>query len=220
MRYGLLFVVLFACLPLNAKDLGRIGPTFKIGEIDMLAWIDARLKHFEKTGKMDELKENFTQQVKQSVENPTPLELSTTTEPTSFLVDPSIVIPQDLMDLEGNVFAKAGTKVNPFDTSTWPSHAKLPQFTYSHVLLFFDARDIEQITFVANFKHDKPIKYIMTGGNHNEAAKQLKNRMYFDQQGTLTKKLHIQSVPSLVEQDATMWRVTEFDVHSSKVQSP
>ena len=123
--------------PLMAKDLGRAGPTFPIGEIDMLSWIQARLKQFEQNGKLAQMQHEFSEQVKKSVQTPPPLALRTTTEPKTYLVDPSIVVPKDLTDAQGRVFAKAGTRVNPFDTATWPSEARLPQFEYRKALVFF-----------------------------------------------------------------------------------
>lgn len=54
-----LLLSLLAPLYANAKDFGRIGATFPIGEIDMLVWIEQRLKGFEASGKLDEMKEEF-----------------------------------------------------------------------------------------------------------------------------------------------------------------
>ena len=212
MRHLMMVFALLLSLGAVAKDLGRLGPTFPIGEIDMLTWIEARLKHFKATGKLEQMQTEFAEQVKQSVETPPPLSLSTTTTPKTCLVDPRITVAKDLTDGQGRVFAKAGTRVNPFDTRTWPTGAKLPQFEYSNVLVFFDARDAKQVEFVANLEHAKPLRYILTGGSPNQAAKRFNTRMYFDQQGTLSDRLHIQAVPSLVEQSGHAWRVQEFDV--------
>ncbi|WP_353850654.1 hypothetical protein [Vibrio harveyi] len=105
-------------LPMTAKDLGRIGATFPIGEVDMLKWIDQRLRGFEKSGEFTRMQNEFSQRVKQSVKNPKPLTLQPTTSPNTFLVDPSLTLAKDLKDAHGNVFVKAGTRINPFDTGT------------------------------------------------------------------------------------------------------
>ena len=214
MRYTLIGVALLLSMTAGAKDLGRRGPTFPIGEIDMLTWIETRLKQFEQNGKLEQMQAEFEAQVKRSVETPPPLALSTTTQPKTFLVDPSITIPKDLTDAQGRVFAKAGTRVNPFDTRTWPTQARLPQFEYTKALVFFDARDAKQLAFVTGLKHDKPLRYILTGGSPNQVAEHLNAPIYFDQQGMMSEKLHIQSVPSLVEQSGHAWRVEEFDVQN------
>lgn len=205
--------------PMTAKDLGRIGATFPIGEVDMLKWIDQRLRGFEKSGELARMQNEFSQRVKQSVITPKPLTLQPTTSPNTFLVDPSLTLAKDLKDAHGNVFVKAGTRINPFDTGTWPEHADRYQFEYSHVLMFFDARDEQQVAFAQTFQSEKPIKWILTGGSPDQIAETLNTRVYFDQQGMLTQKMHIKAVPSLVEQSGINWKVTEFDV-SNEVLSP
>ncbi|MFZ3429046.1 type-F conjugative transfer system protein TraW, partial [Vibrio harveyi] len=80
------------------KALGQVAPVFPIGEIDMLEWIDHRLRQFEANGKLADMQEAFTQRVKESIENPPPVEgLTSTTNPRTFYVDPSIVIPKDIV---------------------------------------------------------------------------------------------------------------------------
>ncbi|HAV1370496.1 TPA: type-F conjugative transfer system protein TraW [Vibrio parahaemolyticus] len=197
----------------DAKDLGRIGATFPIGEIDMLVWIEQRLKGFEQSGQLADMQQEFIEKVAENVETPPPLSLTTTTAPDTFLVDPSLTLAKDLTDANGQVFAKAGTRINPFDTTTWPEHSRPPnQFEYSHVLVFFDARDEQQLAFAQTFQSKKPIKWILTGGSPNQASEHLNSRIYFDQQGDLSQKMHIKAVPSLVEQSGIHWKVTEFDV--------
>ncbi|WP_257970401.1 type-F conjugative transfer system protein TraW [Vibrio parahaemolyticus] len=201
----------------GAKDLGRIGATFPIGEIDMLVWIKQRLKGFEQSGKLASMQQEFAQRVAESVETPPPLTLTTTTTPSSFFVDPSLTLARDLSDAKGQIFAKAGIRINPFDTNTWPEQSRPPnQFEYSHVLIFFDARDEQQIAFAQTFESTKPIKLVLTGGSPNAVAERLNSRIYFDQQGDLSKKMHIKAVPSLVEQSGINWKVTEFDVSNEE----
>nr|AKN37736.1 IncF plasmid conjugative transfer pilus assemblyprotein TraW [Vibrio splendidus] len=94
MRHLMMVFALLLSLGAVAKDLGRMGPTFPIGEIDMLTWIEARLKHFEKTGKLEQMQTEFAEQVKQSVETPPPLSLSTTTTPKRFWWIPASRCPR------------------------------------------------------------------------------------------------------------------------------
>ncbi|KOO12726.1 conjugal transfer protein TraW, partial [Vibrio xuii] len=61
-----------------------------------------------------------------------------------------------------------------------------------------------------------PIKWVLTGGSPNAVAERLNSRIYFDQQGDLSKKMHIKAVPSLVEQSGINWKVTEFDVSNEE----
>ncbi len=183
----------------------------------MLEWIDHRLRQFEANGKLADMQEAFTQRVKESIENPPPVEgLTTTTNPRTFYVDPSIVIPTDIVvPATGQVIAKAGTKVNPFDSRTWPRAGDkdaLPQFELSKVLVFFDARDAQQRRFASEYHNDKPIKWILTAGSPNKMATLLDSKIYFAQDGFLTRKLHITHVPAIAYQESTRWRIDEVNV--------
>ncbi|HDM8071946.1 type-F conjugative transfer system protein TraW [Vibrio harveyi] len=208
---------LLFCAPTHAKHLGHVAPVFPIGEIDMLEWIHQRLKQFEASGKLADMQEAFTQRVKESIENPPPVEgLTTTTNPRTFYVDPSVVIPKDIVvPATGQVIAKAGTRVNPFDSRTWPkanSKDILPKFELSKVLVFFDARDAQQRRFASEYRNDKPIKWVLTAGSPNQMATLLNSKIYFAQQGFLTRELNITHVPAIAYQEGTRWRIDEVNV--------
>lgn len=201
--------------PIQAKNFGVHGTTFPIGEVDMLKWIDARLKGFEQSGKLADMQEEFQSRVKHKVSNPTPLNIGTTTSPKTFFVNPSVTFPTDIRDPNtGRLFAAKGQTINPFDTATWPEEIRdlFPKVELSKVLLFLDARDPKQRAFAQSFTHEKPVKVILTGGNLDTMAKALETRIYFDQQGHLIDKLHIQHVPSLAYQEGIRWRIDEYDV--------
>ncbi|MFS1497144.1 hypothetical protein BCU32_024340 [Vibrio lentus] len=108
-----------------AKDLGRMGPTFPIGEIDMLTWIEARLKPLEATGKPEQPSNRVCWASETKRGNTAAAFLIDHDHPKTFLVDPSITVPKDLTDAQGRVFAKAGTRVNPFDTRTSANGRKI-----------------------------------------------------------------------------------------------
>ncbi len=214
---ALMALSLLFCAPTHAKHLGHVAPVFPIGEIDMLEWIHQRLKQFEASGKLADMQEAFTQRVKESIENPPPVEgLTTTTNPRTFYVDPSVVIPKDIVvSATGQVIAKAGTKVNPFDSRTWPkANGKdiLPKFELSKVLVFFDARDAQQRRFASEYRNDKPIKWVLTAGSPNQMATLLNSKIYFAQQGFLTRELNITHVPAIAYQEGTRWRIDEVNV--------
>ncbi|HDY7880605.1 type-F conjugative transfer system protein TraW [Vibrio vulnificus] len=213
------FIVVTGMVTVNAygKELGQVAPVFPIGEIDMLEWIDHRLRQFEANGKLADMQEEFTERVKKSIENPPPVEgLTTTTNPRTFYADPSITIPKDIIiPTTGQVIAKAGTKVNPFDSRTWPKvdgKDVLPRFELSKVLVFFDARDAQQRRFASQYQNPKPIKWILTGGSPNQMATLLDARIYFAQDGFLTERLSINHVPAIAYQEGTRWRIDEVDV--------
>ncbi|MGR5464875.1 type-F conjugative transfer system protein TraW [Photobacterium damselae] len=220
-KQHLLFaLLLFFTLPLPAKNLGVIAPTFPIAEMDMLDWIMARLRHYEATGELDAMKAKFQEQVKQSVIRPTPVKgITTTTKPNRFFVDPTLTLAQDIKDAKGNVLFPKGLKVNPFDAKTWPNGKHLPHFSLSKQLVFLDGDDMRQLHFAKRFMQEeaaKPnplrIKWILTNGEPEKVHRFLQAPVYFDQQGNITRKFKIKHVPSQMKQVGTQWQVQEFDV--------
>ncbi|GLO64187.1 hypothetical protein MACH09_46950 [Vibrio sp. MACH09] len=211
------FILILLSTTASSKDFGIIGSTFPIGEVDMLLWIEQRLKNFEKTGKLADMQTEFQSRVQNKVNNPTPIPIGTTTNPQTFYVNPSMTFPGNVVDPRTKkVIAANGQTINPFDSSTWPKESSqaFPKFRLSKVLLFLDARDPRQRAFAKSFTHELPIKYILTGGNLNDTAELLGARIYFAQDGYITNKLHIKHVPSLAYQEGTRWRIDEFDVSS------
>ncbi len=214
-----LFLLVFGLTALSAqgKNLGQVAPVFPIGEMDMLEWIDHRLRQFEANGKLADLQEALTERVKQRLETPPPVEgLPPTTHPRTFYVDPSLTLPKDIIDpATGQVIAKAGSQVNPFDSRTWPKaegNMVLPKFELSKVLVFFDARDARQRRFANEYHNAKPIKWVLTGGSPNQMASLLDARIYFAQDGFLTERLRITHVPAIAYQEGTRWRIDEVNV--------
>ncbi|SGZ09570.1 type-F conjugative transfer system protein TraW [Moritella viscosa] len=209
---GLLSATLLAPTKASAKDFGRVGATFEIGEIDMLQWINKRLKRFEANGKFDSLKNEFQGKVKAAVDRPTPVQgLGTTTEPNTFLVNPSLTLAKDIEDGQGNILYRKGTVVNPFDSSTWPTGSHI-NYTFNKTLIFIDGDDLNQQSWAKKFKQEKAIKWILTNGSPGEFATKVKTRVYFDQDSSITKRLHIQNTPSVVNQKGVNWEVREVDV--------
>jgi len=208
----LFFLISFLTLNIQAKNFGVVGAIFPIGELDMLVWIDNRLKGFEKSGEMERMKQEVTNTVKASVERPTPVfGISTTTTPQTFYVDPTLKLGNDIYDSQGKLLFNKGTTINPFDSSTW-LNKDYPNFYFSKVLVFIDSDNEQQLVWAKNFKHEKTIKWILVNGSPNELSEILNTRIYFDQQGTLTSKLKIKNVPSVVSQVGTKWQIKEVDV--------
>ena len=218
-KFAFLLLALCPLLPLTAKPLGVVGQVFPIGEVDMLQWIENRLRTLEQTGELDSMREQFQENVRQGVKRPRPVGLTTTTSPTTFSVDPTLTLAADITDHNGNVMYPKGTQINPFDTKTWPSmsQANQAQFQFNKTLVFFDGDDPQQIAWAKQYQTAQGesqlnIKWILTGGEPEAAHHQLNSRTYFDQQGNLTRALTIKHVPSVVKQEGIAWQVTEIDV--------
>lgn len=217
----LLLMVAFLSLPLHAKHLGVIAPTFPIAEMDMLDWIQQRLMTFEQNGEMDRMKAAFKAQVEQSVRRPPPVNgITTTTTPNTFYKDPTLTLSQDIKDANGKVLFAKGLKVNPFDSATWPNGATLPSFTLSKQLVFIDGDDPQQIAWAKRYLvTQKDIKWILINGEPEQVSKALNARIYFDQRGDITRWLGIKHVPTRAKQVDKQWQLQEFDVSHEKSTS-
>ena len=217
-RLRLFFIALLIPLPLLANNLGVVGATFEIAEMDMLDWIQLRLKHLEANGEMAKMEDEFKARVEESVNRPTPVQgITTTRQPNTFYIDPTLTLAEDINDADGNLIYPKGTKVNPFDASTWPNGHALPPVIMTKQLAFFDGDDPQQIQWAKNYRLDNPdakIKWILINGAPADVFKQLDERIFFDQQGSITRTLSIKHVPTVSKQEGTKWKMQEFDVES------
>lgn len=214
-QQSLIFCVIltFFSPALYAKDFGRQGALFPIGEVDMLTWIHARLAYLEESGQTADMQARLLKSAEKSVRRPTPVEgLSTTTTPRHFFIDPSLTLGSDIKDEKGNTLYKKGLTINPFDPSTWPAGIDKTQFEYAYTVVFFDGDDPHQRSWAKQFASDKPIKWTLTGGSPEEMATFLDSRIYFDQGGHYSKQFQLSHVPSVVSQEGSRWKVTEVDV--------
>ena len=185
-----------------AEDLGVIGPVYPIAEPNLLDVIVARLREAEASGALAKLQRDARSSAKREVEHPAAVAtLTKTTRLRSFYYDPTIVVPYPITDAEGRVIVSPGTRVNPLDTVSLSKH-----------LLFFDARDSEQVTRARHVldRYHGRVKLILTGGSYLDLARKWKLPVYYDQQGSLTEKLRIRHVPALVSQEGKRLRIDEI----------
>ena len=83
----------------------------------------------------------------------------------------------------------------------------------SRFLLFFDGRDAAQVAKAKRLiaYYNGRVKPIMTAGAVLELTRKWKRQVYFDQGGTLVKKLRIRQVPALVSQEGRQLRIDELE---------
>ncbi|MBA3814651.1 MAG: type-F conjugative transfer system protein TraW [Alphaproteobacteria bacterium] len=178
----------------RAKDFGVHGVIYAIEEVDPIQIIQEKLKVMEENGELKKRNLELQKRAKASIERPKPVEgITRATTSRVFTYDPTYTIKKDLYDHQGLVFAKKGTNINP-----------LENISLSQNLIFFDGDDEEQLKWVkeqliTNTKI-KPIRLILVRGAALTLAEDLEIPVYFDQSGTLTKKLGIKHVPAFVSQ--------------------
>jgi conjugal transfer pilus assembly protein TraW len=184
-----------------AKDFGIQGVTYEIAEKDFLKELQEKLQEAQKSGKLAKFQDDVKKQMISSVNSPKAVEgITKATFAREWYFDPSISKPTDLADQNGQVFYRAGTKVNPLD-----------YMSFTKTLIFIDGDDEAQVRWALEQNKIKKskTKIILVRGRVIDLMRQKKVRLYFDQQGTLTTKFGIKAVPATVVQEGKMLKVME-----------
>jgi conjugal transfer pilus assembly protein TraW len=209
MKRACLIVLLCGLSTARAADLGTWGDLYPIAEPDLIGTIEQRLGDMEKSGELAQKQDEFKQRVIENSLRPAPVRgLAIAQENTTRLYDPSFIVSQDISDHQGTVFAKKGQRVNPLDS-----------VPFIQTLYFLDADDMHQLAW---FKSQKAstvsVKVILVNGDIAQATKALGTRIYFDQDGMLTKKFALTAVPARViaAPDGHHLQIDTFAVEGTK----
>lgn len=203
-RKTFLYTITLTCLFEHAvaKNLGSIGTTWDIQEQSLLALIEQRL-HDEFGGKSEEeIKAEVQKRVEEKVLRPNYVELPRATEDSERTFDPSFTVERDLADHKGNVFAKKGQIVNPFD-----------HIPFDRTLIFIDGDDEAQVKWLQGFKAETIIrKVILTKGHMREINNLLDEWVYFDQNAALINRFGIKALPTVIDEKKgqRVFRIREF----------
>jgi conjugal transfer pilus assembly protein TraW len=184
-----------------AADLGTIAPTYGISEPHLLNFIEQRLRDKERSGELQRLMQEAQSRGIDAVKRPQPVAgLRATEGPRTFYVDPTFTLDRNVVDAQGRLLFAAGTRKNPLEVVSLSKH-----------LLFFDARDPRQVARARELiaSYGGKVKPILTGGSYLDLMKAWRVTVYFDQQGTLTRRFGIRQVPALVSQEGQRLRVDE-----------
>ena len=181
-----------------AKDLGVRGATWPVVEPDLLAEIEARLADLRRSGKLDRLQDAARTRARQSLEEPAPVPgVTPARERRSRLVDPAIVVGQDIRGPDGALIAAAGTRIDPF------AHGAL-----TRALLFVDGRREAEIAWA--LARPGANKIVLLAGRPLDLMRRHRRPFYFDLGGRLTERFAVRATPTLVERDGAHLRLTEF----------
>ena len=186
----------------KATDLGCHGAVFTITERDPVEMIKEKLGHMKALGTLAAKQKEIEEKAAAQVKRPRPVEgLRATVERRTFYYDPSITVKKDLMDHKGRKFYKKGTKVNPLETLKW-----------RHPYLFINGDEARQVELMKDWK-GLNTKIILVAGSPLDISQQISIPVFFDQFGTLVKKLNIKQVPALVTQEGLKLKIEEFIAH-------
>lgn len=173
----------------HAADLGTWGDLYPINEPDLIGTIKQRLGDMEQSGELIKKQEEFKQRVIENSLRPKPVGgLAIAQENITRFFDPSFVVGKDIADHKGRIFAKKGQRVNSLDS-----------IPFSQTLYFIDADDKRQLEW---YRTQRPltvnVKVILVNGDIRHATQALGTRIYFDQDGVLSKKFGLTAVPARV----------------------
>lgn len=190
----------------RVADAGVYGDTFPIEEKSLLDLIKAKLQALSESGKLEGHQQTILRQAKEQLNRPPPVKnIHKTITPRSFYWDPSITVPYDLKDHQGNVFHRKGVKVNPLDTRSF----RCP-------FLFVDGDDPKQVAWAIRRRQladaSRKPKIILVQGAPLDLSKTLNLPVYFDQSGVLVRKFGITQTPATVLQKGKALLVTEVNL--------
>ncbi|HGE6932704.1 TPA: type-F conjugative transfer system protein TraW [Enterobacter cloacae] len=201
MRDSLIAVFLLVGLsPLSqAKDLGTWGDTWPVAEQSFLEFIQTRLATMMNDGTLSALQHQFVQRVEAHALRPVPVPgLKADTREHVSWYDPTFTAEQDIADTQNHIFVHQGDRINPLDT-----------LSLNLTLYFIDSDDKRQIAWMKTQKPPTPnYKIILVNGNVREASDSLASRVYFDQQGVISRRLQLTYIPARVIQDGRRLKIT------------
>lgn len=185
-----------------AIDLGSIGPVYPIQEPHLLDFIAKRLQEKEGSGELKKLEEQARARGIDAVRHPAPVAgIKPTETARTFYYDPTFSLDRNVLDDKGNLLFAAGTRKNPLEIVALSKH-----------LLFFDGRDKRQVMRARELIsfYSGRVKPILVGGSYLDLMKSWGTRVYYDQQGVLTRRFGIKQVPAIVSQEGMRLRIDEL----------
>ncbi|AWK15131.1 type-F conjugative transfer system protein TraW [Candidatus Fukatsuia symbiotica] len=187
-RLWLTIILVYSTL-VKAADLGTWGDLYPITEPDMLMTIYNRLHDMEQSGELAKQQAAFKQRVIKNSLRPAPVTgLTVAQEDSTHYVDPSFVVSQDMADHQGRIFAHTGERHNPLEF-----------VPFVQTLYFIDADDPRQMAWLKQQKPATPVhKVILVKGDIRASTLALDTRIYFDQQGLMSRKFALTAVPARV----------------------
>lgn len=175
----------------------------------MLMFIQQRLKSMEADGSLVREQKAAQERVKARILRPPPVTgLRPTDKNETHYIDPTFIVDKDIADGKGIVFAYKGAKINP-----------LEHVPFRETLYFIDGDDERQLYWMKQQKPDTVIsKIVLVNGNIKTSGEGLDAQVYFDQNGTLSRKFQLTAVPArvTVAADGKRLRIDTFAMEGEK----
>jgi len=173
----------------SATDFGTWGDLWPVQERDMLELITQRLEGLEKSGQLGQLMTEFKQRVMDNSQRPPPVEgIQRAERYEQRWFDPSIRLAEDIRDNKGRIFALKGQVINPLKT-----------VPFMQTLYFIDGDDPDQVAWMKRQVPDTLMsKIILVKGSVPDTSDALDSRIYFDQNGVLSERFGLTTVPARI----------------------
>jgi conjugal transfer pilus assembly protein TraW len=188
----------------NRYDGEVIGPTFDIEEPNILKVIQERIAKMDWKAEVERVKQNVL------TKRTTGGHLPPASKDDSYLVDLTIVNNQDLQGTNGEVFAQAGTTVNPFDYMTTQKR-----------FIFFDANDPEQLEQAVRWRQQHDYTTLITTlplrtVEARKAAHERLRQPIYEINQMIVNRFRLTAVPAIAYQEGRMLRVDVVAVSSEQ----
>ncbi len=191
------FLMLEPLFGADIIDLGPFGPVFSVEEENMITALKRKLQLYEDDGKLDALKEQWKQKIKENFKRPTAVTgITPTMIERSFHHDPTLVIDHDIKTPKGDYLSRKGDKLNP-----------LLVIKPEKGFLFINGDDADQINF--SKQHLETVDVVLVAGSPLDVESQLNVPVFFDQGGFLTTHYGIQQVPAFLSVDHNLLLIRE-----------
>lgn len=186
-----------------AKDLGTIGKTYPITEPDMIEVIHNRITDKAESGELDQLHQDMQTRSKNYARRPPGVVLPRSQAYRAVEINPLYTLEQDIIDAEGKLLFKAGTKVNPLEIHP-----------LTKMLCFIDGDDPDQVIWLETYcAQDIRNKMILVNGDYLAVTQEMGMRLYFDQRGYLVERFGIKSLPAVIRQSGRVLYLEEFPIN-------
>ena len=201
MKVKLSLALILCCSSTYAKDLGQHGTVYPVIEDNLLDVMVQRVDHMQKTGELRMRQNEMIAGVEKQVSQPSPvLGLSPSEKDRVSYIELSTILEKPITDKNGKILIAKGTRINPLD---------LIDFTSS--LYFINGNDNKQVEWALSEGGENAI-ILLIDGSVLDLMKKYDAKFYFDQEGTLVKKLGIKQIPAKVEPFGDMLKVHEVHI--------
>lgn len=176
---------------LEGVDLGTWGQLREIAEKDFLQVILSKVQEIDWKGKAAQAQRNYYRHFEVSI--------PVARENRTYLVDPSVLIEEDVKDTNGNIIVPRGTKKNPLEV-----------VSVSGRMIVFDGTDATQIEAVRNRIKPEPQDLLVTSrGDPLEVMKRL-NRFVYLLSPQVRSRFEIEHVPCVIRATPPYMEVQEI----------